>query len=186
MSEGPARRGRPRRNPQQEPEPDVAWMQGMLQAMQDQAAATNNLVTHITQNQNQQNYQNPPVQPAYEDLNRNFFKFHKLNPPVFNSGTDPMAAQYWLETIEKIFTVVTCSEEEKVTFAAHVLKQESDHWWRGAKAYLIATGVPLTWDTFCKAFLDKYFPANMRKQKNREFVGFKQGGLSVSEYVAKF
>ena len=125
MSEGPAGRGRGRRN--RHPEPDMAWMQGMLQAMQDQAAATNNLVRHITQNQNQQNYQNSPVQPAYEDLNRNFFKFHKLNPPVFNGGTDPMVAQYWLETIEKILPVVTCSEEEKVTYAAHVLKQESDH-----------------------------------------------------------
>ena len=74
-----------------------------------------------------------------------------------------MASQYWLETMEKIFSVVTCTEEEKVIYATHMLQEEADFWWKEAKAYLIAKEVPLTWDNFSQAFLDMYVPEHVRR-----------------------
>ena len=127
----------------------------MLQALQDQANVTQNLVQHLTQN--------APQQAAPEEQNRTFFKFHKMNPPVYNGEANPMAAQYWLETMEKIFSVVTCSEEEKVIYATHMLQEEADFWWKEAKAYLTAQEVPLTWENFSQAFLDMYVPEHVRR-----------------------
>ena len=97
-----------------------------------------------------------------------------------------MAAQYWLETMDKIFSVVACSEEEKVIYATHMLHEEAGFWWREAKAYLTAKEVPLTWENFQQAFLDMYVPEHVRRQKNREFVEFKQGNLSIVEYAKRF
>ena len=34
--------------------------------------------------------------------------------------------------IEKIFGVVACIEDQKVTYATYILGGEVEHWWRGA------------------------------------------------------
>ena len=140
MSRGPERRTNQNVNDGS----DNAWVQGMLQALQDQANVTHNLVQHLTQNAPQQA---APVQQPQEQ-NRTFFRFHKMNLPIYKGEANPMAAQYWLETMEKIFSFVACSKEEKVIYATHMLQEEADFWWKEAKAYLTAKEVPLTWENF--------------------------------------
>ena len=44
----------------------------------------------------------------------------------------------------------------------------------------------ITWDAFKDAFLEKYFPEDVKNKKEVEFLELKQGGLSVAEYAAKF
>ena len=96
-----------------------------------------------------------------------------MNLPTYNGEANPMASQYWLETMDKIFSVVTCSKEEKVIYATHMLLEEADFRWREVKAYMTAKEVPLTWENFQQAFLDMYVLEHVRRQKNREFVEFK-------------
>jgi hypothetical protein len=47
-------------------------------------------------------------------------------------------------------------------------------------------GGHLTWDEFKTIFLNKYFPTNVKDQKEVEFLTLQQGDMSVYEYVAKF
>ncbi|MCI54666.1 cellular nucleic acid-binding protein, partial [Trifolium medium] len=51
---------------------------------------------------------------------------------------------------------------------------------------LEAGGAFITWARFKREFLTKYFPAVERNRKVIEFMELKQGGMSVSEYAAKF
>ena len=44
----------------------------------------------------------------------------------------------------------------------------------------------MTWETFKKAFLDRFFPRDQRESKVEEFINLHQGGRSVKEYSLKF
>ncbi|XP_020233689.1 uncharacterized protein LOC109813838 [Cajanus cajan] len=73
-----------------------------------------------------------------------------------------MQIQRWLTTgfasWKKIFSVLGCSEERKLTYAV----------------------------CFKKAFLEKYFPVSVRHAREAEFMILQQGGMSVTEYVVRF
>ena len=45
---------------------------------------------------------------------------------------------------------------------------------------------PLDWEKFKAAFLDRFFPLEMREAKVLEFINLRQGSMSVREYALKF
>ena len=58
----------------------------------------------------------------YQGLDR----FQRNNPPAFNGGYNPDGAQIWICEIEKIFRVMACLEEQKVTFGTYTLVKEAE------------------------------------------------------------
>ena len=44
----------------------------------------------------------------------------------------------------------------------------------------------MTWEEFRKLFMGKFFSASSRHAKAWEFLGLKQGTMTILEYVAKF
>ncbi|MCI67367.1 hypothetical protein A2U01_0088626, partial [Trifolium medium] len=58
--------------------------------------------------------------------------------------------------------------------------------WGNANQRLGANGAVITWARFKRELLTKYFPADERNCKVIEFMELKQGGMTVSEYAAKF
>nr|XP_017239887.1 PREDICTED: uncharacterized protein LOC108212676 [Daucus carota subsp. sativus] len=44
----------------------------------------------------------------------------------------------------------------------------------------------MTWTRFKELFFDKYFPTCMKNEMEMKFLGLKQEGMSVSEYLSKF
>ncbi|XP_020209090.1 uncharacterized protein LOC109794033 [Cajanus cajan] len=51
---------------------------------------------------------------------------------------------------------------------------------------MIDGGVQLNWDNFKRVFLEKYFPDDVRSQKEVELLELKQGNDTVAEYAPKF
>src|SRR5688572_26991763 len=49
-----------------------------------------------------------------------------------------------------------------------------------------ATAGPFGWEEFKAAFLDRFFPLELRDAKVQEFINLRQGGMSVREYSLKF
>ena len=45
---------------------------------------------------------------------------------------------------------------------------------------------PLTWTRLKELMHQKYYPKDVQRMKEREFLGSKQGNLSVMEYACKF
>lgn len=43
-----------------------------------------------------------------------------------------------------------------------------------------------TWESFLRAFREKYFPMTVRERKEVEFLEPTHGNLSVAQYEAKF
>ena len=59
-----------------------------------------------------------------------------------------MAVEKWLQSLEKIFRVMRCAEEDKVVLATYKLVGEAEHWWDGHHRRFEATQVQPTWGQF--------------------------------------
>lgn len=118
-------------------------------------------------------------------LHNTIVEFKKLSPPAFGGTTDPLEAEKWLTEIEKTFTVLPCTEEEKVSRAAYMLQGSAHDWWLMVQRQHEDDGL-LTWNGFRDAFYDKYFPESVRRQKEDEFIKLQQRSKTVAEYEADF
>ena len=55
-------------------------------------------------------------------------EFRRLNPPIFEGGVDPIAADQWLQTMERMTEVAKVIEEEKVTCSFFMLRGAAEYW----------------------------------------------------------
>ena len=60
-------------------------------------------------------------------------EFRRLNPPTFEGGVDPIAANQWLRTMERMIEVAKVPEEEKVTCISFMLRGAAKYWWDSIK-----------------------------------------------------
>ncbi|XP_058741847.1 uncharacterized protein LOC131614252 [Vicia villosa] len=115
------------------------------------------------------------------DESHNLGTFQRENPPTFKGKYDSDGAQGWLKEIESIFHVMDCSEGQNVRYDTHMLDEEADDWWLSTCQRLKTTGEVITWAVFCREFLRKYFPEDVREKNEIEFLELKQGNLTVTQ-----
>jgi hypothetical protein len=122
----------------------------------------------------------PPLPP--QDKHREFMS-HKL--PTFASSPDPLHADDWLKSVEKMLNIPQCSDREKVLYASSRLAGPAADWW---DSYVAAHDAAdsITWAEFTIQFRNYHIPARLMKIKKKEFLSLKQGNMSVSEYRDKF
>jgi hypothetical protein len=73
-----------------------------------------------------------------------------------------------------------------VELATYRLRGEPSQCWKRHREYMEATRGHITWEEFKTIFLNKYFPSNVKDQKEIEFLTLQQGDMTVDEYVARF
>ncbi|KAJ4967810.1 hypothetical protein NE237_014511 [Protea cynaroides] len=56
--------------------------------------------------------------------------------------------------MEKNFHLMTCTEDEKLLFATHMLKEDANAWWNSTRTYLEMKHTQITWEIFKGAFFD--------------------------------
>ncbi|XP_058068413.1 uncharacterized protein LOC131217494 [Magnolia sinica] len=112
-------------------------------------------------------------------------EFRHVNPPSFRGEPDPMVEDRWRAQLEKIFIVMGCTKEQKVTLAIFLLDGEAEQWWelvsRSAKP-----GAMWNWRAFCDWFKKKYFLSNVRQKKVKEFETLQQDKMTMAQYKAHF
>jgi hypothetical protein len=102
-------------------------------------------------------------------------------PPTFASSPDPLDANDWLKSVEKMLNIAQCSDREKVLYASGRLTGPVADWW---DSYVAVD--PITWAKFTTQFRNYHIPARFMKIKKKEFLSLKQGNMFVSEYRDKF
>ncbi|GMH17776.1 hypothetical protein Nepgr_019617 [Nepenthes gracilis] len=75
---------------------------------------------------------------------------------------------------------------DMVLYATHKFKGEAHHRWEMREKGFNMPDREISWEMFEAAFLEKYFPANLRGQKEEEFLRLRQENRSVAEYDSKF
>jgi hypothetical protein len=84
----------------------------------------------------------PPLPP--QDKHREFMS-HK--PPTFTSSLDPLHANDWLKSVEKMLNIAQCSNREKVLYASDRLTGPAADWWDSYTAAHDAADT-VTWAEF--------------------------------------
>jgi hypothetical protein len=122
----------------------------------------------------------PPVPPR--DKHREFMS-HK--PPTFASSPNPLHADDWLKSMDKMLIIAQCSDREKVLYASGRPTGPAADWWDSYTAAHDAADA-ITWAEFATQFRNYHIPARLMKIKKKEFLSLKQGSMSVSEYRDRF
>ncbi|KAH9705011.1 Endonuclease [Citrus sinensis] len=78
------------------------------------------IVTTVVQNQ---------AQPHVGQVNT-VERVRSLGAKSFNGSGDPPEAESWLIKLERIFDVMRCSEEDRLSFATFLLEDRAYHWWQ--------------------------------------------------------
>ncbi|CAN6216464.1 unnamed protein product [Urochloa humidicola] len=165
-------------NPQQNQPPPMARnnMKQFFQAQMDLLQNLTNTVAGLQANQGANNNQ-----PSRSKLQE--FMTHR--PPTFSHSADPLVADDWLKTVEKMLNIVQYSDREKVLYASGRLEGIAGDWWDAYTA-AHANAETITWQEFTNSFRNHHIPAGLMKLKKKKFHALKQGGMSVSEYRDRF
>ncbi|XP_057440110.1 uncharacterized protein LOC130731976 [Lotus japonicus] len=99
---------------------------------------------------------------------RTDFNRHAL--PKFQGEAEPEKADLWVQEMEKIFEALHTPDAEKVNLATFMLKGDAEYWWRSARQLMTANHEAITWESFRKAFMDKYFPEKAREEMENRFM----------------
>ena len=114
-----------------------------------------------------------------------FAEFRKANLPSFRGTFDLDKAEEQIKAIEKVFSILACTDYQKVVFATYMLEANAKFWWNGLKRLLEESQADITWESFKDTFYQKYFLALIPNAKELEFMQLRHGGRK-SEYIAKF
>ena len=76
-----------------------------------------------------------------------------------------MIAEECLDQLEEIFRITRSADQDKVEFATYRLRREAAQWWKRYREHMEATGGHVTWEEFMTMFLNRYFPSNVKDQK---------------------
>jgi hypothetical protein len=106
-------------------------------------------------------------------------------PPTFASSPDPLHADDWLKSVDKMLNISQCSDWGKVLYASSRLTGHAADWWDFYVAAHDAADT-ITWAEFTTQFRNYHSPAGLMKIKKKEFLSLKQGNMSVSEYHDRF
>ncbi|KAF1863173.1 hypothetical protein Lal_00012483 [Lupinus albus] len=144
----------------------------------------NENLQHLNQNATPSLSSQPLVPPGPTEY-RGLDEFYRRKPSQFQGGFAPNAAIEWVQGLERIFRAMSCSDAQKVAYATYMLVKEPENWREMTRRQMEIEGQIITWEAFKSKFLQKYFPADLKREKEREFLQLEQGNMSVGEYSAK-
>ncbi|XP_057800368.1 uncharacterized protein LOC131015894 isoform X2 [Salvia miltiorrhiza] len=130
------------------------------------------------------NAEEPVLQAAQRRASE---RFRKHNPPTFNGMGDPMDAEKWIRSLERIFDFMDLTDKERLTCAIFQLTDEADYLWESVQRTLSPQQwEEYTWDNFKAELYEKYIPQSYRIKKEAQFWNLRQENKSVTEYDRLF
>ncbi|KAL6225862.1 hypothetical protein ACLB2K_004711 [Fragaria x ananassa] len=103
----------------------------------------------------------------------------------FSTGKDPIEAQEWIETMERVFTRMSVPDDRKVFVAVQWLHGPAWHWWVGiSRDYEDAS--LMAWDEFKAHFNDRYCSRAHLHRMQDQFMNLQKGDMSVLEFEQHF
>ncbi|XP_027155484.1 uncharacterized protein LOC113755776, partial [Coffea eugenioides] len=143
-------------------------------------------MTNILARLVEQQGQAPVNQPRDPEIDQALERFQKFFPPKFLGGPDPEATERWLESMINIFATLNYTEDRQVHFAVFQFEGPARAWWNVIRAKWEREGTAWTWLNFVREFNEKYLPPIVQEKRENDFIKFRQGILSVSEYETQF
>lgn len=114
--------------------------------------------------------------------------FLSFNPPTFSGTESPIEAFEWLSSVKRTLTLAVATEDKLVSLATFLLTREARVWWE--EEMLRKFGgrqiTQISIADFSESFLQMFIPPIRHVALQDQFLGLKQGELTVDEYLHKF
>ncbi|XP_070662462.1 uncharacterized protein [Malus domestica] len=94
-------------------------------------------------------------------------------------------AEQWLEKMEDTLEAMKCQLNEWASTAGFFIQGDARSWWKSTKVSR-PLGSWMTWATFRKRFIAYFLSPNYRLKKRQEYLEFRQGDLSITEFDSTF
>ncbi|KAM1566400.1 hypothetical protein PS2_045136 [Malus domestica] len=94
-------------------------------------------------------------------------------------------AEQWLEKVEDTLEAMKCPLNEWASTAGFFIQGDARSWWKTAKDSR-PPGSWMTWATFRKRFIAYFLSPSYRLRKRQEYLEFRQGDLSITEFDSTF
>ncbi|XP_075499214.1 uncharacterized protein LOC142537594 [Primulina tabacum] len=78
--------------------------------------------------------------------------FLRFKPPKFEGKPDAHQAESWLSKINKIFSILNYSEEQKTNFFTYLFEEAAHNWWRTVEHKWTRNHTSKMWDNFLQEF----------------------------------
>ncbi|XP_073271489.1 uncharacterized protein [Primulina huaijiensis] len=137
----------------------------------------------------QQNQPQPHDQAQEHHIEANdraFERFLRFKLPKIEGKPDACQAESWLSKINKIFSILNYSEDQKVNFSTYLFEEASHNWWRMVEHKWTKNHNPKMWDNFLQEFEGKYITQVILNTREREFMDLVQGDMTIAQYEAEF
>ena len=98
---------------------------------------------------------------------------HKLGAKPYDGSGDPERALSWIEANKEIFQMMGCTEEQRVSYSAFILKDRAKDWW---KAHQRSHPEGVIWAEFKREFTERFFFLKAIKMpKLKSFIDWSRG-----------
>ena len=157
MNQPPAAgQARPSRPPEGDQVPGLFTAEQVAQIAQIVAIATR-----------QQSQLTPPPGRSIE-------RVQKLGAKPYDDSGDPEAAWLWLDRVNKVYGVMSCTDEQRVLFSSFLMEDRAKDWWDAVERRY-PDGI--SWDQFQQEFTDRFFPQSHKDSKIEEFFKLEQKNM---------
>ena len=86
--------------------------------------------------------------------------------------------------IRNFFEIMDCPDQYKIALTTYQFKGEAECWWDTVKPR--GNENPMTWERLIGLLDNQYYPRDVQRIKQRDFLRLKQGQMSVMKYASKF
>ena len=163
-------RGRPRTIPTPEDPADfMDTLREMAYAIREQAAVAHQMMDQLGR-QLRASHGGNPNGPGLDLEYLKFAKFQKAKLASFRGAFHPNKANEWVKVMEKVFSILDCTNHHKVAFATYMLEVDAKFWWNGVKRLLEESHMEIIWIVFKDTFYQKYFPLLVPNTKELVFI----------------
>ncbi|KAL7586515.1 hypothetical protein Lser_V15G41321 [Lactuca serriola] len=172
-------------NPPPPPPPlqlDLASLQTVLTAAMVAAMSQMNSGNSggSPQRQNPEDSQGHQKGGSYKD-------FMNAKPTFFDGTGGVIALTRWFERIESIFEICSCSESDRVKFAACTFLDKALTWWNGrVKSLTLPVANAMGWEAMKELLLAEYCPRGELQKLEHELWNLKMKGYDIAAYTSRF
>ncbi|XP_049363339.1 glycine-rich cell wall structural protein 1-like [Solanum verrucosum] len=99
-----------------------------------------------------------------------------MNPSEFHGSKVEKDPKEFVEEVYKVLDIMGVTSVEKEELAAYQLKGVAQGWYNQLKNGRPVGAGPVEGETFKSAFLNRFFPRELRETKVEEFINLRQGG----------
>ena len=77
----------------------------------------------------QQSQPPPPPREVMEESGRSIERVQKLRAKPYEGSGDPEVAWLWLDRENKVYGVMSCTDEQRVLFSSFLMEVRAKDWW---------------------------------------------------------